>query len=222
MRTYYDALFSDIEGTKQYEIFLKKHIVGTNVLELACGTGDLLNLLSEHYNVYGLDLAPTMLETCIQKYPHLKERVTIGNFLNYTSDMRYDSLICVGDSLNYMEDETEMDAFVKTASSLSDTVIVDFHHPYRLIEFASEYYEEGSTENFDYQYVIQVHENNLVHTINFLDGSYDTVVQWVFKPEMLIEKFESFGYIPSVYTDFDIPGIVTEGEKIMIVFRRGT
>lgn len=220
MRTYYDALFSDLEGTKQYEQFLRKHIDGTHILEFACGTGDLLNLLSDYYNVFGLDLDSSMLETCLQKYPHLKDKVMLGNFLNYRSDTRYDTLICVGDSLNYMEDEVEMDAFVNTAASLSDTIIVDFHHPYRLTEFESEYYEEGSTEEFDYQYVIQVHDSNLVHTINFLDGTYDTVVQWVFEPTLLIGKFEKLCYIPTIYTDFDVPEIAVEGEKIMIVFRR--
>ena len=55
MNNVYDLLFSDLEGTKLYDKFLKKHIQGQTVLEFASGTGDLLNLLDQKYDVLGSD-----------------------------------------------------------------------------------------------------------------------------------------------------------------------
>lgn len=216
----YDALFSDIEGTHMYLEFLKKHISGKNILEFACGTSDLLNLLDQDYNVLGLDIDPKMIDTALEKYPKLKGKIKVGNFLDYREENRYDTLICVGDSLNYMDNLDELDQFVETAVSLSDTIIVDFHHPYRLIEFEEGYFEEGSHDTFDYSYMIEVSDDRLVHTINYLNGTYENVLQWVFKPQDIIERFEAKGYTSLIFSDFDQPGIIEEAEKVMCIFKK--
>lgn len=221
MRNYYDALFADMEGTKLYADFLLKHLEGTSVIELASGTADLMNLLNEKFDYKGVDIDANMIESAVLKYPHLKSSIIEGNFLNYREDKRYDSLVCVGDSLNYLQNKDELSQFVETAVLLSDHIIVDFHHPYRLKEFEDSYFEEGSTDNFDYLYNIEVYEDKLVHTINFLDGTFDTVVQWVFKPKDIFDLFAKFGYRAKVYTDFDDEGILDEGEKLMVIFNRG-
>jgi hypothetical protein len=221
MRNYYDALFADMEGTYLYRDFLLKHLKGPNVIEFASGTSDLMNLLSDAYDYKGVDIDLNMINTALSKYPHLEDRIVEGNFLNYRENKRYDSLVCVGDSLNYLQDETELEQFVETATQLSDHIIVDFHHPYRLTEFEDSYFEEGSTDTFDYLYNIEVFEDKLVHTINFLDGTYDTVVQWVFLPTMIIDLFAKYGYMPTIYTDFDFEGILDKGEKLMIIFDKG-
>lgn len=220
MSNRYDLLFGDLKGTEKYYEFITKHIQGKNILEFASGTGDLLNLLNKDYEVHGIDIDEIMIEHAIQKYPSLKHKFTIGNFLDYTSDKTYDTLICVGDSLNYMHDEKELTSFVKTASALSDHIIVDFHHPYRLIEFEEPYFEEGSFDEFDYAYQIQIEEDYLIHTINYLNGQFEQVVQWIFKPNSLIQQFEKRGYESDIYTDFDTPGISEEGEKVMIIFSK--
>ena len=220
MRTYYDALFGDIEGTKLYNSFLRKHLIGKSVLEFACGTGDLMNLLSLDYDIKGIDIDSSMISKAVEKYPNLKDKIVLGNFLDYEDLNVYDSLVCVGDSLNYLQDLDELSAFVDTASKLSNHIIVDFHHPYRLVEFQDDYYEEGSTEGFDYSYLIEVYEDSLIHTINFLDGTYDTVLQWVFEPGLLIELFSKKGYSVELFTDFDTEGISSEGEKVMAIFHK--
>lgn len=216
----YDLLFSDLEGTKLYDKFLKKHIQGQSVLEFASGTGDLLNLLDQKYDVLGVDIDEEMISKAILKYPHLKSKMVLGDFMHFEDTKRYDTCVCVGDSLNYMTTFEDMDAFVKTSSALSDHIIVDFHHPYRLEEFDIPYYEEGTVEDLDYAYQIEKDDDHLVHTINFLDGHFEQVIQWVFMPETLIERFENKGYQAYVFTDFDNEGILKEGEKIMVVFSK--
>lgn len=220
MNNTYDVLFSDLEGTKMYFDFLVKHIKGKHLLEFASGTADLLHLLNQDYDVLGIDIDASMLKKAEDKYPELKDKMALGSFLDYKDEKNYDTVICVGDSLNYMASLDDLDQFVETTTNLSNHIIVDFHHPYRLIEFEEPYFEEGSTEFFDYAYQIEVYEDTLIHTINYLNGQIKQVYQWVFKPEDIIQRFKDKGYSATVYTDFDELGILDEGEKLMIIFSK--
>lgn len=216
---YYDDLFSDLQGTQLYYEFIASHLKGHSILEFACGSGDLLNLFSKDYEIKGIDLDQSMLDKAVSKYPNLKDFVKQGNFLDY-QDKQYDTLVCVGDSLNYMLDINDLEKFVENAVKLSNYIIVDCHHPYRLIEFETPYFEEGSTENFDYAYLITANDQYLQHQINFLDGQVETIVQWVFQPTTLMDMFKNRGYNVKVYTDFEYEGISDEGEKVFMIFER--
>lgn len=217
---YYDALFTQEEGLKIYTQYVQDHLVSGSVIEMACGTADLLNTLSLDRDVLGVDLDETMLETARIKFPHLKDRLVQGDFLNYQSDTKFDNLVCIGDSLNYILTEDGLKQFVDTASELSDHLILDMHHPYRLVEFEDGFYEEGSTEQFDYAYQIECDEEYLMHVINFLDGTFESIQQWVFKPELLIDMLEKKGYAITVLNDLEVGPILEEGEKVRIVATR--
>ena len=58
---------------------------------------------------------------------------------------------------------------------------------------------------------------NAIHTINFLDGNFDVIYQWVFDPKMLIERYESLGYKVKVLNDFTESEIQSTGEKVRYV-----
>ncbi|MBK2403433.1 class I SAM-dependent methyltransferase [Erysipelothrix sp. strain 2 (EsS2-7-Brazil)] len=220
MKTYYDSLFSSKEGTQLYKAFVRKHAVGNTLLEMACGTGDLLHELDDYFDVKGVDLDDSMLALGYEKYPELANKMVQGDFLTYEDQKTYDTLICVGDSLNYILTEEDLLNFVERSVALSSNIILDCHHPYRLNEFADDYYEEGSTDTFDYAYQIEVDGSHLVHVINFLDGTFDSVYQWVFDPQILIDAYEKHGYSVKIYTDFNHKGICDEGEKVMLVITK--
>lgn len=220
MINYYDALFFDPAGLKKYSDFVLKHAKEGRLIELASGTGDMLNLLQNTMMVTGVDIDPAMIEATKVKYPDLKATLVVGDFRNYNDGSRYDTAICVGDSTNYVNDAQELEALVDTLTTLSNTVIVDCHHPHRLKEFADDYYEEGSTDTFDYAYQIEVEGDHLVHIINFLDGTFDTIYQWVFDPKLLISLFEAKGYYVQAFTDYETKGVLPEGEKVVMVARK--
>lgn len=221
MKSYYDELFYNEEGMKQYYEFVKNHAKGETLIEMACGTGDLLNLLEPDFELTCVDIDVEMLEQIPVKYPNLKAELIEGDFLNFNNSKRYDTAVCIGDSTNYILTKEDLEQFVKTMTSLSDCVIVDCHHPSRLKEFANDYYEEGSLDSFDYAYQIEVNEEHLVHVINFLDGTFDAIYQWVFDPQLLIDLFKKYGYWLEVYTDHKLKGIQKEGEKVVIVAHKG-
>lgn len=216
MIAYYDQLFAFKEGIEAYTKFVKENLRDGSVLEMACGTGDVLVQLGD--DVVGLDIDPVMLETAVQKYPQLKDKLVLGDFTRYVSLKKFDNLVCIGDSLNYLLDEKELLQFIDNSVKLSDHIILDAHHPYRLEEFSEPFYEEGSTEDFDYAYQISIEdETYLIHLINFLDGTFDSVTQWVFDPNILIKRYEELGYDVRVINDFDHEGILDEGEKLRFI-----
>lgn len=219
MKIPYDVLFGDDEGTRVRQAFVKRHAAGTHLLECACGSGDLLALLYQDYEVMGIDLDPEMIETALKKYPFLENHIQIGDFTDFHHDP-FDTLVCLGDSLNYLLDRAALRQFVSHSLHLADTLILDCHHPYRLQEFADGYDEEGVAEGYEYAYQIQCEGETLIHVINYLDGTFDIIEQWVFDPRILIDLYEQQGCHVDVYTDFDTAGLAPIGEKAMLVIRK--
>lgn len=220
MMQYYDVLFTQEDGLKLYTQYVLDEIIEGSVIEMASGTGDLLNTLSENRDVIGIDLDETMIQTTLEKHPNLEGKVFVGDFCDYKSDRKFDNLVCIGDSLNYVLNFNDLKRFVDTASDLSDHLVLDMHHPYRLVEFEDGFYEEGSTETFDYAYQIDKEDDYLMHIINFLDGSFEAIQQWVFDPAILIGLLEDKGYSVKTLNDFTLGSILEEGEKVRIVASR--
>lgn len=214
--SYYDQIFGDQSGSQKYSTWIESlNNQSQNIIEMACGTGDLLSLLSKNHKVSGFDLDPIMIEKAKEKYPTLSDNFYIDNFLNPKTIEPYDSIVCINDSLNYILNQEDLEEFVESSVKFADEMFLDSHHPYRLEEFKEGYLEEGSTDDFDYSYQITRDEDFLIHIINFMDGNYDSVFQWVFDPLILCELFKAKGYQVDVFTDFDKSGISNKGEKVM-------
>ena len=220
MKLYYDQLFTQAEGLKLYSDYVIENLVDGSVIEMAAGSGDLLNQLSEDRSVLGVDIDDDMIAMAYKKFPNLKDILIQGDFCDFKSDTKYDNYVCIGDSLNYILNLGDLKAFVNVASDLSDHLVLDMHHPYRLVEFEDGFYEEGSLEDFDYAYQIECDDDYLMHIINFLDGTFDAIQQWVFDPEILIKLLEEKGYSIQTFNDFTKGPILEEGEKVRIVASR--
>jgi 2-polyprenyl-3-methyl-5-hydroxy-6-metoxy-1,4-benzoquinol methylase len=82
-----------------------------NILELACGTGNLaIALANEGYQVTGFDLSEEMLSEAYQRA--LQEEVNVqwvqGDMRNLSQIGTYDVVTCFSDSICYMEDEQQV------------------------------------------------------------------------------------------------------------------
>ncbi|MCU0369814.1 MAG: bifunctional class I SAM-dependent methyltransferase/glycosyltransferase family 2 protein [Bacteroidales bacterium] len=70
---------------KQYRFLVPEH---SRVLEVGCGTGDLLNALKPSYGA-GIDFSPNMISVASDLYPHLKfymqdaERISLDETFDY-------------------------------------------------------------------------------------------------------------------------------------------
>jgi len=70
------------------------------VLELACGTGSVLQHFGKRYELYGLDLSSSMLAIARRKVP----RATLSrqNMVSFRLQQRFDVMFCVYDSINHV------------------------------------------------------------------------------------------------------------------------
>jgi SAM-dependent methyltransferase len=71
-----------------------------SVLDLACGTGTLMERLSPKYEVYGLDASRAMLAVARKKVP--KGRFFRQDMASFRLPHKFDIILCIFDSLNHL------------------------------------------------------------------------------------------------------------------------
>lgn len=137
----YDELMNDFD----YEIwanyikmiFDRYDLSPKDVLEMACGTGNLTYYLAkDRYNVVGFDLSEDMLSqayTKLRKFNNVK--LLNMDMTGFSFKKKFDSIICVCDSINYIVDKDELlKCFKNVYNHLEDTgaFIFDINSYYKL------------------------------------------------------------------------------------------
>jgi SAM-dependent methyltransferase len=99
---YYDKIMGDRSGTGDllHDIINKHHPLGKTVLELACGTGAILEQLSKKYTIHGLDISSGMLSIARKKLPTAKFYRHDMTF--FRLNRQFDVIVCVFDSINHL------------------------------------------------------------------------------------------------------------------------
>ncbi len=90
-------------------IFKKFEFSPSTILDVACGTGDLIaKLHKDGFKVIGTDVSPEMIKVAKTKNPSLKFGVKDMSKLKL--DKTFDLIICAFDSLNYIKNENQIDS----------------------------------------------------------------------------------------------------------------
>jgi SAM-dependent methyltransferase len=99
---FYDAVMGDRSRTVTYlrSLIQKHHPGAATVLELACGTGSVLEQIAAEFEVTGVDLSPRMLEVAAEKVP--EARLVRADMTRVALDGRFDVVLCVFDSINHL------------------------------------------------------------------------------------------------------------------------
>ena len=105
----YDSIMPDNFYGNYYEfvieILQKLESKPASILELACGTGKLARLfLDRGYNIEGLDLSTNMLKVAQAK----GLKVYQSNMIDFELNRKYDLILCVYDSLNYLQKGSDL------------------------------------------------------------------------------------------------------------------
>lgn len=85
----------------------------TSILELACGTGNILVELAGEFEVVGLDLSPSMLKVAQRKAPNAE--LHIADMTNFNLGRKFDAIICIFDSINHLLSFEQWEAAFKQA-----------------------------------------------------------------------------------------------------------
>ncbi|MBV7389921.1 MULTISPECIES: class I SAM-dependent DNA methyltransferase [Enterococcus] len=140
----------------QWLAFTKRHLTKgqENILELACGTGDLaVKFAEEGYQVTGLDLSEEMLTIASQRgiEADLAIQWIQGDMLDLKDIGTYQAVTCYSDSLCYMKNAEDV---VKVFQGVFDllekdgTFIFDVHSTYQIDQVFPEYSFHDQTEEF--------------------------------------------------------------------------
>ena len=133
---------------------------GSNtILEVACGTGNILEPLSKDYEVTGLDLSPKMLEIARTKLPNTD--LHTGDMTDFHLNKKFDVILCIYDSVNHLLEFEEWEKFldrVKEHLAPGGLFIVDINtiaklenfskHPI-FVEVMDDNYQLGKVEKRD-------------------------------------------------------------------------
>lgn len=111
---YYSLLF------KHYQYFIPK---GKKVLEVGCGTGELLNALRPSQGV-GIDISPEMVHIAHQKYPHLK--FFAGELSEYKINEKFDYIVLSG-LLGELEDIQEFLMVLRNFCMNDTRIIIEYY-----------------------------------------------------------------------------------------------
>jgi SAM-dependent methyltransferase len=99
---FYDRVMGDRSDAAGYIASLIAHNKPdtTTMLEIACGTGTIMGLLSTSYAVTGLDRSRPMLAIARKKLPHV--RFFRQDMTSFRIERRFDAIVCVFDSINHL------------------------------------------------------------------------------------------------------------------------
>ena len=112
---YYDLLYSWKSYKKEADVIhglIQKHkkTSGSELLDVACGTGNHIQFLKKHYKITGTDLNKDMLKVARKKFPKLKFKQ--ANMISFDLKKQFDVVICLFSSIGY----------VKTPANLKKTI----------------------------------------------------------------------------------------------------
>ena len=213
---YYDELLMDSDSYQYWLDYIESEKF-SSCLELASGSAVLTGILKDKgYNVTASDISNEMKEASRTNYDG---EYLILNMINYNLNRKFDLILCVIDSINYLE-EDELDSFFKCAyNHLNDNgrLIFDMHNMKRLIEFKEQYIEEGNLSDVEYQWTIMSDIDNTISehfTFYTKDGMIqENHTQHVFDIDLIKDKMKEYFNV-EIIEDFILD------EKVLVIGRR--
>lgn len=140
---------------QQWLAFSNRHLgEGTQLLELACGTGALaVEFAKAGYQVTGLDLSEEMLMIASQRAFEADVDIQFveGDMLDLADSGTYEAVTCYSDSLCYMRNEEEVQQVFDGVFQMlveGGTFLFDVHSLYQIDQVFPEYSYHYQTEDF--------------------------------------------------------------------------
>jgi ubiquinone/menaquinone biosynthesis C-methylase UbiE len=116
---YYDLIYSwkdyKTESEKIVKLISKyKKTKGSNLLEVACGTGKLLNYLNKKYSCVGIDLNQGVLDIAKKNVKGVIFKK--ANMINFNLNQKFDIITCLFSSIGYVKTKKNIEKTIKNFS----------------------------------------------------------------------------------------------------------
>jgi ubiquinone/menaquinone biosynthesis C-methylase UbiE len=246
--THLAAIYDDVMREIDYEdwadfidsVIMKHNEDATTLLELACGTGSLALSLDELdcYDIMATDYSEQMLEVARQKAEMRNSGIEWRqtDFTNILIDEKFDVVIMLFDSLNYMKDSDSIrNVFeqVKKVLNPDGFFVFDFTTPQHSTKHAELMNDSGLTaENYRFVRISRYLETEGMHynefTIEKLSDDKQTVLER--KKEVHVQKTYHFSEIKKIveeagmeilgaYDGFDLVDATDQSDRITMVIQ---
>lgn len=224
LASYYDELLGDFDNLEK--IWLKYFLEsskGNKTLELACGTGYFSNLLAKKgYTVFASDISKEMIEFAKSRYDDKNLEFGVIDMSNFKIRDVYDNVVCICDSINYLnlvELDKMFDCVNKSLKS-NGLFFFDFHNQKRLSEFEDEYIEEGYLKDVGYQFTILSDISNRTLNTNFIffkgeEQIFESHNQFVHSDDEIKKLLEKYNFEYKIVDNF-----IKDEKKLVIGVKR--
>jgi cyclopropane fatty-acyl-phospholipid synthase-like methyltransferase len=100
---HYDAVTGDSASEAAFidHILRRAYPQPVTLLEVACGTGGIIEALADRYQVTGLDISPGMLAVARAKLP-AGTPLHLADMSRFSLGVRFDAVICVYHGINHL------------------------------------------------------------------------------------------------------------------------
>lgn len=156
----------------EYAEIVKKYIPkGESILDLACGTGTMIELLSADYHCIGSDLSEDMLE--IARFKNPNNKFYVHDLIEPFSLPSIDNFICTVDSLNYILNLNDVESIINNCTremKAKGYLIFDIYSDSKL-KTMDNYSYELNEDDLKFKWISTVKERLITHYIDIeLDG----------------------------------------------------
>ena len=205
---YYDSLMEP-KFYEDYFHFIKENASFKSVLDLGCGTGRLdAQLMNENITLDGIDLSKQMIDIASSTIQNA--HFEVADMLTYQSDKKYDLVLCVCDSLNYIlgfDNQVQILKNVYDYLNEDGTFIFDVHSQYKINELFKNYIEEDENEDFYFYWKVKkTNEYQITHYVIIEDLNEDVRmeekhVQESYPIEWYVKALKEIGYKDITYNE---------------------
>ncbi|RDY26421.1 class I SAM-dependent methyltransferase [Romboutsia weinsteinii] len=238
----YDELMNEVDydGWVRYieDIIKDENAQVQNILELACGTGNLtIPLTKKNYDIAGIDISDEMLSVAREKAE--KEGVELVLLQQDIAELDFDIInldcvLCACDGFNYITYDDDLEnVFAKTHELLKEEgiFIFDISSFYKLSTVLGNntYGENREDVAYMWQNYFDDEENLVEMELAFFvkdeDGKFDRFEevhqQRAYTEDEIVEMLEEAGFKNiKVYGDFKLESPKEDSQRIFFVCRK--
>lgn len=220
---FYDQLVFDIDYNKYsnniIEILSKNGIQNGQLLEIACGTGNLTEQLAknEDFNILAFDYSSEMLNHAFTKLIDFENvNIVLQDMYKFNYELyEFDAVITLLDVINYITKKEKLEElFTNIYKSLKKdgVFIFDLNSRYKLLEVLGNNHYIYEKDDIFYTWENQLEDNLVYFNLNFFikdakNNSYERFteeqVERYYSIEEIIEILENTGFSQIEYFDED-------------------
>lgn len=226
----------DLDYEKIYkfirEVLGKKSLEPELILEMACGTGGLTEKLARDYKIHAFDLSDDMLSVCQNKIRSKNLKLFKQNMVGFSAPASYDAIFSVGDSLNYVTDEKDFEAAIKSSyDHLKDggIFIFDLNTEYKFKNIPPVTVDEVEDVLYLWENIYDEEEKLNTYGVNFFRNIkdndykrfYEEHLERAYDLSFVKNLLEKTGFKDiEVYDDYEFKEVRDETSRYTFITRR--